>query len=182
MVWKPFECQPGMARSWILSGIILASFFQAVFLNENKKCPHIKVQKDQILRTKESLENGAKYISKISVNSAKECHSSCCKSDNCNLAMLSYKNDSHGHLVRNCYLFDCGQPSRCTFSPYKHYATIVIEDRKVDNKPTRNEENQGNEDTELQTEKSRDRLDEGIDVHNSYEFDHKHLSIFSQVR
>jgi len=158
LVWKPIECLPEMARKYILWSIILASLFQAVFLDQNSKCPHIKVQKDQIIRTKESLENGAKYLARISVDSAKECHSFCCQRDSCNLAMLSYKNDSLGQLVRSCYLFDCGQPSKCTFSSYKHYATIVIEDKKAD-KPTTSEENQENEETTPR----RDQLSEGID-------------------
>lgn len=119
-----------MAYKSILSCILLASIFQAVFLEKDDGCPAIKVKKDQILRTKEALNNGAKYLTKEKVQSAHECYNLCCKKDGCNLGMLSYKNDSNGHLVRTCYLFDCGSPSRCTYSSYKHYATITFEGKK----------------------------------------------------
>ncbi|KXJ12632.1 uncharacterized protein LOC110241821 [Exaiptasia diaphana] len=122
-----------MAYKYILSCIILASIFQAVFLEQDDGCPAIKVKKDQIIRTKEALNNGAKYLAKEKVESARECYKLCCQKGGCNLGMLSYKNDSNGHLVRTCYLFDCGSPSRCTFSSYKHYATITFEERKKDN-------------------------------------------------
>lgn len=165
-------CSPEMARSHILSGIILASLFQAVFLNGNDKCPQIKVKKDQIIRTKESLDNGAKYLEKKVVKSAKECYQLCCGLKDCNVGMLSYKNDSYGHLVRNCYLFDCGQPSKCTFSSYKHYATILFDDRENGDKSTRsgNGVNQGNN---FQSKQDKKRLDPGMVqnicyLHNSF--------------
>ena len=111
----------------LLSGILLASFFQAVFLSENDGCPAIHVKKDQIIRTREALNNGAKYLHKEIVQSARECYKLCCGHDQCNLGMLSYKNNSMDHLVRTCFLFDCGSPSKCSFSPYKHYATISFD-------------------------------------------------------
>lgn len=122
--------------------ILLASLFHTVHPNDVDGCPPIHVQKNRILRTKESLNNGAKYIRRQFVNSAKECYNLCCETNDCNLGMLSYKNSSIalGEIDRTCYLFDCGSPSKCAFSSYKHYATIEFEDSsdkssKIDQNP-----------------------------------------------
>lgn len=114
--------------------ILLASLLHTVYPNDIDGCPPIHVKKNRILRTKESLSNGAKYIRRQYVHSAKECYKLCCESRGCNLGMLSYKNSSIalGEIVRTCYLFDCGSPSKCAFSSYNHYATIEFEDGSRD--------------------------------------------------
>lgn len=31
-----------------------------------------------------------------------------------------------------CYLFDCGNPSRCSYAPMEHHAAIVFQHRRKD--------------------------------------------------
>jgi hypothetical protein len=141
---------------WLVSYILLASLFQTVFPSNIDGCPPIHVQKNRILRTKESLNKGAEYLHREVVDSARECYKLCCESDHCNLGMLSYKNSSNGlgGLVRMCYLFNCGSPSKCTFSPYDHYAVIEFEDESQVKSSKNNQPKSGHSET---PQESRDK-------------------------
>ncbi|XP_032241087.1 uncharacterized protein LOC5515582 [Nematostella vectensis] len=115
----------------ILFSLLLVSLFANVFPSAQDGCPKIQVKKNQILRTKEALNNGAKYLKRAVISTARECYNLCCRHSSCNLAMISYTNSTSGSdAVRMCYLFDCGSPSKCMYAPYSHYATIEFDDRE----------------------------------------------------
>lgn len=89
-------------------------------------CPSITVKRNHILRTKYSIRMGAKYIRTLAVKQAHECYKACCDVSSCNLALYQYRNNSHGGIKRTCYLFDCGNPSKCSYAPLEHHAAIVF--------------------------------------------------------
>lgn len=112
--------------------LFLTSLVQYSCQTAEDGCPRIEVKKNRILRTKMSIKKGAKYLAKEVVGVAKECYNRCCARRDCNLGLLQYKNATDGGIERTCYLFDCGNPSKCSFAPYPHYAAIVFAPRGED--------------------------------------------------
>lgn len=129
----------------ILPGILLA-FLGCVSavgdLNEYQ-CPYnIHVQKRQIIKARESQNNGARFLKHATVLDARECYKLCCERESCDLAQMQYKNSSSSGeysyfdiIEKICYMFHCGTPSKCRFGEHDHYATISYErpDRKLSN-------------------------------------------------
>lgn len=93
------------------------------------RCPFtIHVKKGQIIRAKESLQNGAKFLKHTVVADARECYKLCCERESCDLALMQYANSSNPKsylpVEKVCYMFHCGKPTKCRFGEHKHYATI----------------------------------------------------------
>ncbi|RVE45307.1 hypothetical protein evm_010012 [Chilo suppressalis] len=72
------------------------------------------VQRDKIIRTEESREMGARYLSELDVGARHECLRLCCETDSCDVFV--YEEKSPG----SCYLFKCGPPEdfRCKFTAH----------------------------------------------------------------
>ena len=119
-------------------GVFLSSILVAFLLycgsavDEAYQCPYnIHVQKGQIIKAKQSVDNGARFLKHTSVYDARECHQLCCERKYCDLAQMQYKNSSNEFYIMQvekiCYMFHCGVPSRCFFEEHDHYATISYE-------------------------------------------------------
>ena len=115
--------------------ILLLLYVVVVFLSQVElKCPQIKVRKDTIIRTKESMRNGAMLLMKTNVNSSRYCYDLCCTTKDCNTGVMHYKRfrTMKGDIEtrKTCYLFACGVPSVCTFMDHTGYAIIEMEQSK----------------------------------------------------
>lgn len=126
--------------------ILLLLFVLVVFVSQvESKCPQIKVRKDTIIRTKESIRNGAKLLLRTNVNSSRYCYDLCCTTKDCNIGVMHYKRlrTFRGDIEtrKTCYIFACGMPSVCTFMDHTGYAVIEMERDKEtessDEKPHR---------------------------------------------
>ena len=96
------------------------------------KCPKFQIRKSTIIKTQQSVRDGAQFLGKKIMSSARGCHESCCKEDGCNLVMLKYDTESHERKV-SCFMFNCRSPSVCSFfkhSSYRSYAALEFEDEK----------------------------------------------------
>eukprot|EP00112_Aurelia_sp_Birch-Aquarium-sp1_P024152 Seg7490.2 transcript_id=Seg7490.2/GoldUCD/mRNA.D3Y31 product="Low-density lipoprotein receptor-related protein 11" protein_id=Seg7490.2/GoldUCD/D3Y31 len=95
------------------------------------KCPPIKVRKDTIIRTRESLDNGARLLFRTDVDSSRECYELCCERKSCNIGVMHYKkkrDEISGELMtyKTCFLFACGSPNLCSFMNHTGYAVIEL--------------------------------------------------------
>lgn len=120
----------GKGMGFLSLAILLASLFQNSCSTKPVICPKIHVSKNQIIQTRESLTAGARYLSYNKLEDARQCYKLCCETELCDLAQLQYKNVSGGGVERTCYLFHCGHPSKCSFKPHEHYATIEFAQRQ----------------------------------------------------
>ncbi|XP_028402784.1 uncharacterized protein LOC114525597 [Dendronephthya gigantea] len=96
------------------------------------KCPKFQIRRSTIIKTQQSVRNGAEFLGKKIMSSARGCHELCCKKDGCNLVMLKYDTESFEKKV-SCFMFNCRSPSVCNFykhSSYHSYAALEFEDRK----------------------------------------------------
>ena len=119
-----------------LNPIILAAVIVSLLLlpglNAAKKCPPIKVRKETIIRTRESLDNGARLLFRTDVDSSRECYELCCERKSCNIGVMHYKkrrDEISGELMtyKTCFLFACGSPNLCSFMNHTAYAIIELE-------------------------------------------------------
>ncbi|XP_049868114.1 uncharacterized protein LOC126368261 [Pectinophora gossypiella] len=80
------------------------------------------VQRDKIIRTEESREMGARYLSELDVGARHECRRLCCETDACDVFV--YEEKSPG----SCYLFNCGPPEdfRCKFTAHSNFSSGVL--------------------------------------------------------
>ncbi|XP_063822869.1 low-density lipoprotein receptor-related protein 11 [Ostrinia nubilalis] len=80
------------------------------------------VQRDKIIRTEESREMGARYLSELDVGARHECLRLCCETDSCDVFV--YEEKSPG----SCYLFNCGPPEdfRCKFTAHGNFSSGVL--------------------------------------------------------
>ncbi|KAL0830951.1 hypothetical protein ABMA28_001846 [Loxostege sticticalis] len=80
------------------------------------------VQRDKIIRTEESREMGARYLSELDVGARQECLRLCCETDSCDVFV--YEEKSPG----SCYLFNCGPPEdfRCKFTAHGNFSSGVL--------------------------------------------------------
>lgn len=115
----------------LFAGVLLAFLYcvSSVHGLEEYRCSFtIHVKKGQIIKAKESIQNGAKFLKHTGVVDARECYKLCCERENCDLALMQYTNSSNSQsyapVGKFCYMFHCGIPSKCHFGEHKHYATI----------------------------------------------------------
>ncbi|PAA75288.1 hypothetical protein BOX15_Mlig002545g1 [Macrostomum lignano] len=78
-----------------------------------------------IIRTEDSIANGAVALNSLPTESLKECEISCCNHHRCNVAIYET-------TIKNlCYLFDCGpDASYCEFRHYARYTVSIKVPRK----------------------------------------------------
>ncbi|CAK1549307.1 unnamed protein product [Leptosia nina] len=81
------------------------------------------VQRDKIIRTEESREMGAQYLSELDVGARAECLRLCCETDGCDVFVFEEKSPG------SCYLFKCGPPEdfRCKFTSHGNFSSGVLE-------------------------------------------------------
>ncbi|KAK3593443.1 hypothetical protein CHS0354_020206 [Potamilus streckersoni] len=73
-----------------------------------------------IIKTKESMQNGAKFLKNIKgIACAQRCVEECCNLDDCDVAVYEEKDEN------NCYLFNCSKPNSCIFVPHALYRSIM---------------------------------------------------------
>lgn len=118
-------------RGILLHCILVAFLCCVCSSDQDYRCPYnIHVNKGQIIKAKESVDNGASFLKHYDVYDARECYKLCCERKNCDLAQMQYKNSTVGffpQLKKLCYMFHCGKPSKCRFGEHDHYATISYE-------------------------------------------------------
>ncbi|XP_013187280.1 uncharacterized protein LOC106132418 isoform X2 [Amyelois transitella] len=80
------------------------------------------VQRDKIIRTEESRDMGARYLSELDVGTREECLRLCCETDTCDVFV--YEEKSPG----SCYMFNCGPPEdfRCKFTAHSNFSSGVL--------------------------------------------------------
>ncbi|XP_032515519.2 uncharacterized protein LOC116768794 [Danaus plexippus] len=80
------------------------------------------VQRDKIIRTEESREMGARYLSELDVGARSECLRLCCETDSCDVFVFEEKSPG------SCYLFSCGPPEdfRCKFTAHGNFSSGVL--------------------------------------------------------
>ena len=97
------------------------------------QCPTFHIRKSTIIKTQQSIRDGAEFLGKKIMTSSRGCHESCCETDSCNLVMLKYNTESSQEKV-GCFMFNCRSPSVCSFfkhPSYHAYAALEYEDRKT---------------------------------------------------
>lgn len=58
------------------------------------------VQRDKIIRTEESREMGARYLSELDVGARRECLRLCCETDSCDVFVFEEKVRTHAMFAR----------------------------------------------------------------------------------
>lgn len=117
-------------RLILLSFILCLVNAKAEVIHE--RCPRFHIKKTTIIKTQQSIRDGAEFLGKKVVSSSRGCHENCCKTEGCNLVMLKYEVKENAHKV-SCFMFNCRSPSVCTFlhhSTYHGYAALEYEERK----------------------------------------------------
>ena len=114
-------------KSFVLFFVFFSIFG---FCKTQDECPQPGVRKRTIIRSAESIENGAKLLEKYAVDSARQCYKKCCDMKNCNVAVMHYKQkiQENGEelMQKFCFLFDCKSPSVCTYDEHTRYAIIEV--------------------------------------------------------
>ncbi|KAL3875122.1 hypothetical protein ACJMK2_038056 [Sinanodonta woodiana] len=112
-----------------------------------KKCA-FNSSHSTIIKTKESLLNGAKFLKNLkSIACAQGCIEECCNLDGCDVAVYEEKDEN------NCYLFNCSKPNSCIFAPHALYRSIMVTsetDVSVDHAYVTSDQTQEKHETELQ--------------------------------
>ncbi|XP_064623186.1 trithorax group protein osa-like isoform X2 [Lineus longissimus] len=73
-----------------------------------------------IIKTTDSVKSGAAFLASPKIASATECLDKCCQMSHCTLAVYENKKKNA------CYLFDCGNPTRCQFTDHANYTSIIL--------------------------------------------------------
>lgn len=124
--------------------VLLASAVILVLIENGliaAKCPQIQVKKDTIIRTKESIRNGARMLYRTEVRSSRQCYELCCKRKACNIGVVHYKklkDELTGNILtsKSCFIFDCGTANQCLFMNHTGYAVIEMKREQPKIKPT----------------------------------------------
>uniref|UniRef100_A0ABD2X1I2 MANSC domain-containing protein n=1 Tax=Trichogramma kaykai TaxID=54128 RepID=A0ABD2X1I2_9HYME len=80
------------------------------------------VHRDKIIRTQDSRDMGAKYLTEFDVQSRFECMRWCCETEHCDVFIFEEKRPG------SCYLFHCGPPHdfKCKFTGHANYSSAVL--------------------------------------------------------
>ncbi|XP_019877402.2 uncharacterized protein LOC109605273 isoform X2 [Aethina tumida] len=83
---------------------------------------NFNVHRDKIIRTQDSQNMGAKYLSETDLGSREECLRLCCETVNCDVFVFEEKNSG------SCYLFHCGPPEdfKCKFTHHENYSSAIL--------------------------------------------------------
>lgn len=85
------------ARAWAWWVALLAGVAGARELDPAACAARFDVQRDKIIRTEESREMGARYLSELDVGARHECLRLCCETDACDVFVYEEK-VSHSRL------------------------------------------------------------------------------------
>lgn len=120
--------------------IFLFTYIKVVL---SQKCLQPTVHKRTIIRSAESIQNGANLLHKLAVPSARDCYEECCKSPYCNVAVMHYKEeyteDGGSIMKKYCFMFDCKSPSVCSYDEHSGYAIIEISKLRTPQVPLKTE-------------------------------------------
>ncbi|XP_075974305.1 uncharacterized protein LOC142975387 [Anticarsia gemmatalis] len=110
------------ARAWCWWVALLAGVAGARELDPAACAARFDVQRDKIIRTEESREMGARYLSELDVGARHECLRLCCETDSCDVFVYEEKGPG------SCYLFNCGPPEdfRCKFTAHTNFSSGVL--------------------------------------------------------
>lgn len=110
------------ARVWAWWVALLAGVAGARELDPAACAARFDVQHDKIIRTEESREMGARYLSELDVGARQECLRLCCETDTCDVFVYEEKGPG------SCYLFNCGPPEdfRCKFTAHSNFSSGVL--------------------------------------------------------
>ncbi|CAB3224085.1 unnamed protein product [Arctia plantaginis] len=110
------------ARGWAWWVALLAGVAGARELDPAACAARFDVQRDKIIRTEESREMGARYLSELDVGARHECLRLCCETDACDVFVYEEKGPG------SCYLFNCGPPEdfRCKFTAHTNFSSGVL--------------------------------------------------------
>lgn len=80
------------------------------------------IHRDKIIRTQDSQNMGAKYLTEFDLGSREECLHLCCETENCDVFVFEEKN------AGSCYLFQCGPPEdfKCKFTHHVNYSSAIL--------------------------------------------------------
>ncbi|KAH0811057.1 hypothetical protein GEV33_011734 [Tenebrio molitor] len=80
------------------------------------------IHRDKIIRTQDSRNMGATYLTEFDLGTREECLRLCCETDNCDVFVFEEKNSG------SCYLFHCGPPEdfKCKFTHHVNYSSAVL--------------------------------------------------------
>ncbi|XP_037298063.1 low-density lipoprotein receptor-related protein 11 isoform X2 [Manduca sexta] len=110
-----------MSRAWAW-WVALVAAAGARELDPAACASRFDVQRDKIIRTEESREMGARYLSELDVGARHECLRLCCETDACDVFVYEEKGPG------SCYLFNCGPPEdfRCKFTAHSNFSSGVL--------------------------------------------------------
>ncbi|XP_033110458.1 uncharacterized protein LOC117111619 [Anneissia japonica] len=92
----------------------------------------IRTLQNKIIRTKDSIDNGACFANAIVVGSIDECSARCCSfsgddcDGKCDTSIFVHETDDDNSEDVNCFLFVCGDGQDCKFSYHSGYTTTMI--------------------------------------------------------
>ncbi|EZA56686.1 hypothetical protein DMN91_000156 [Ooceraea biroi] len=91
------------------------------------------VHRDKIIKTQDSREMGAKYLSVLDVDSRLDCLKYCCETERCDVFIFEEKKPG------SCYLFQCGplHDFKCKFTRHSNYTSAVRTSYPVPNEELR---------------------------------------------
>lgn len=79
------------------------------------------IHRDKIIKTQDSRDMGAKYLSVMDVDSRLDCLKYCCETERCDVFIFEEKKPG------SCYLFQCGplHDFKCKFTRHANYTSAV---------------------------------------------------------
>ncbi|KAL6433731.1 hypothetical protein ACFW04_005771 [Cataglyphis niger] len=79
------------------------------------------IHRDKIIKTQDSRDMGAKYLSVLDVDSRLDCLKYCCETERCDVFIFEEKKPG------SCYLFQCGplHDFKCKFTRHANYTSAV---------------------------------------------------------
>ncbi|XP_059049600.1 basic salivary proline-rich protein 1 [Achroia grisella] len=109
-------------RAWAWWFALMGAMAGARELDPAACATRFDVQRDKIIRTEESRDMGARYLSELDVGARQECLRLCCETDTCDVFV--YEEKSPG----SCYMFNCGPPEdfRCKFTAHSNFSSGVL--------------------------------------------------------
>ncbi|PZC77326.1 hypothetical protein B5X24_HaOG203485 [Helicoverpa armigera] len=122
VVLAPHGGRAMRARAWSWWAALLLGAVRARELDPAACAPRFDVQRDKIIRTEESRDMGARYLSELDVGARAECLRLCCETDACDVFVYEEKGPG------SCYLFNCGPPEdfRCKFTAHSNFSSGVL--------------------------------------------------------
>ncbi|CAH1646875.1 unnamed protein product [Spodoptera littoralis] len=109
-------------RLWSWWAALVLGAVRARELDPAACASRFDVQRDKIIRTEESRDMGARYLSELDVGARSECLRLCCETDACDVFVYEEKGPG------SCYLFNCGPPEdfRCKFTAHSNFSSGVL--------------------------------------------------------